>query len=193
MSAHSSSTPEGNDIADEYAKLGTVSSNIQLDVFLPYAHLKSKIETKIRHEWKVAFNSTEISGDLNQSRRLLNGPRSDIAKIIDNSNRKISREIVQIITGHGPFLHDQVNKGYAVYNLCRICNESEDETSWHILCECPVLNEWRNSTLGFFNCNDQKLVNWKPSSVKKFLKSAVITENICYLNLVNFNDIPVAI
>ena len=179
VKAHSSVTPTGNDIADKNAKQGTKSDVLHENVLPPQAHLRTRIKTTIRNEWQSAWNSHAISGPVTQSRRLIGGPRNDITSLIDQSDRNTVRNMVAIITGHGPNLHNQVNKGFAQINMCRLCLECDDETSWHILCECPSLNEWRFQTLGFHNCNADALHDWDPRNLKKFLRAEAM-EDIRY-------------
>ena len=183
VKAHSEVTPEGNETADANAKLGTTSITIHNEIHPPHALIKTQLKAKIRNEWQTQWNNPEISGKLTQSRRLLSGPRSDIAQTIDGCSRQMTREIVAIITGHGPNLHNQVNKKFAFVNICRLCLECDDETSWHILCECPALNQWRHKTMGFHNYNGQIMHDWKPKNLKKFLKSESLLD-ICYPPLI---------
>ena len=179
VKAHSNVTPAGNDAADENAKKGTKSSVIHDGTLPPHAHLKTRLRETIRNEWQLAWNNHAISGSVTQSRRLIDGPRQDIANVIDHSDRNTVRQMVAIITGHGPNLHNQINKGFAQINMCRLCLECDDETSWHILCECPSLNEWRFRTLGFHNCNAHALYDWDPRNLKKFLRTEAM-EDITY-------------
>ena len=176
VKAHSNETPIGNDQADNNAKIGTKCQTTHLETHPPYVYLKNRLDDRIRSEWQTMWNDHNVTGPVLQSRRLIGGPRKDIAKTIDKHDRQTARNMVAMITGHGPNLHNQVNKKYSMTKICRLCLECEDETSWHILCECPALNELRFNTMGFHNCNAPAVHDWDPNNLQRFLKSESIKD-----------------
>ncbi len=64
--------------------------------------------------------------------------------------------LLGLLTGH-------INLQYILYKMrraetrsCRRC-DAEKETSVHILCECPVLEEERMQTLGFTGMDPEQI------------------------------------
>ena len=55
-----------------------------------------------------------------------------------NLSRKQLGQVVQTITGHNRLKYHEHKICQDVNPLCRLCGE-ENETSWHLIGECPVL------------------------------------------------------
>ena len=60
---------------------------------------------------------------------------------------KSAKNVVGIITGHGTLRKHRHTKGLITDPACRFC-EKEDETSMHVILECPALVERRRLYLG---------------------------------------------
>ena len=56
-------------------------------------------------------------------------------------------EMIRLFTGHNYLNRHSHLLGEAESAECRLCGE-EEETSEHVLCECPALNETRFRALG---------------------------------------------
>ena len=56
-------------------------------------------------------------------------------------------EIVQLITGHNFMLRHRAIIGEPVPSICRLCEEDE-ESSFHVIAECPALAVLRHQILG---------------------------------------------
>ena len=81
--------------------------------------------------------------------------------------------LVQIITGQNKlnYLSHKINPN--ISELCRFCEE-EQETSIHILSECPVFTELRVETFQLRAFDTLK--TWKPHQLLKFAKIPEIYE-----------------
>ena len=81
--------------------------------------------------------------------------------------------MVQMITGHNRLNRHQSLMEPGISPTCRLCRE-EDESSWHLIGECPMLRTKRWEYLGG-PCLDNP-PDWSPSKLLKFLHKAKIDE-----------------
>ena len=68
-------------------------------------------------------------------------------KILTLSTNNLT-SITKLITGHNELNYFQHTIGHSESNTCQFCDEDEYETSFHILCECPVFTTNRMRYFG---------------------------------------------
>ncbi|XP_018310269.1 uncharacterized protein [Mycetomoellerius zeteki] len=139
----------GNEIADELARGGSSARLMGPEpaLGLPSCICKTKIKGWLcdRH---INYRKEETRTKCRQARALLGGmPSRDLARSITALRRGETRLAVQIYTGHG-FINCHMHKlGHSDNPRCRKC-EHEEETSLHVLCECPAYAGQRRLFLG---------------------------------------------
>jgi len=138
---------EGNEMADQLAKQGALSPNKVITSFrvgIPDSYVKSLI-------WEQHFNSWSLSWEslptCRQTKIWFPKPDKSKSAIILTQDRKRISWLVQIFTGHN-FL----NRHDALVDpekdpTCRLCEE-EEETSFHLVAECPALAWLRMQVFG---------------------------------------------
>ncbi|KAJ8941602.1 hypothetical protein NQ318_012948 [Aromia moschata] len=85
------------------------------------------------------------------------------------------RWIVGLITGHCPLMRHLTTIGVKNDPDCRRCGE-EEETSLHILCECPALAAARYSNFGAIIIEPKEVTDAPLETVLKFLKETGLME-----------------
>ena len=85
------------------------------------------------------------------------------------------RIIAGLLTGHCPLNYHLHKIGKAENNTCRLCQEDE-ETSEHILCDCPAVASSRLNHFekAYFEANEVK--DSTPGKVVRFIKSLDILQ-----------------
>jgi len=98
------------------------------------------------------------------------------SKQIIMSDRKTLSTLVQLITGHNYLKRHDALVHHNDDNECRLCLEDE-ETSFHIVAECPALARQRLATLG--NIVLSLPLVWNKGRVLSFLREASIGHLLC--------------
>ena len=91
--------------------------------------------------------------------------------------RRLSRTEVKTITevfiGHGNLAYYRHKIGLAESPLCRLCGE-DNETSTHILCDCPAISNKRQILTGYAYIDVamkiyfySKLYTWRKKSIAR--------------------------
>ena len=133
----------GNELADCKAKEGTVSNtSIALDHSLTF--VKARAKEIVTRKWHNIWNNLN---DCRQSRQIISfTPDKSNRDYILRSTRTKCRKIVALATGHNNMAYHTFKRLVATNPefspCCRFCKEGL-ETSWHLLQECPVLDERR--------------------------------------------------
>lgn len=160
----------GNEEADELARKGSESPPCAPEPILGVSGgtikmaVKRRLESLFLQHWKRADG-------LRYPKELLPGPSAKYCRDLLSLDRKGTRAVIALLTGHGPFLHhlkrigvvDQIDS-----TLCRCCG-GEEETGRHLLLECPALCRLRFS-YGLPNTLPSPLV------VHKFARDANLIE-----------------
>ncbi|KAJ8937661.1 hypothetical protein NQ318_011345 [Aromia moschata] len=94
--------------------------------------------------------------------------------ILGQLNR-LHKWIVGLFTGHCPLMRHHTTIGGENDPDCRRCGE-EEETSFHILCECPALAAIRYSILGAITIEPKEVTDAPLETVLKFLKETGLME-----------------
>jgi ribonuclease HI len=164
----------GNEMVDALAKEGCTTNDLTVELknspnsaklhvkALMYAQHKKLWRTYERARTSKLFCPTI---DVNRSKVLLSLKRNDL------------RVLIGLFTGHC-LLNDFMTKiNVANNSICRFCLE-ENETSSHLLCECPALNGVRNRFLNSYVCGPSKVVVTDPRILLKFTEASGISKLI---------------
>lgn len=81
------------------------------------------------------------------SKALIESASDKYIEFIMRLDRKHTKLLVSLLTGHGATRYMWYKIGVAKSGSCRYCGE-EEETSIHILCHCPAIAGKRRETLG---------------------------------------------
>ncbi len=160
----------GNEKADQLAKKG--ASDLSLwgseVIDAPLSHVKSVFRGKVDELWSSIWNRRPDCRQTKQWFPTVNRLKSH--QLLKLDRVKLSG-MVQMITGHN-FLkrHESLVHG-TEDNECRLCCE-EEETSYHIMIECPALARLRLNSLGTM-CQ-VKLHEWSVNQVINFLREVPI-------------------
>lgn len=138
----------GNELADTKAKVGAQWIRPGVEPILPVAKtwIKRSLKRFVCEKWKDRWRSVAKA---RQTKIFFDGPQEQKSKEILRWNREKYGEFFRWITGHN-FLkrHNHLlNPEIFPDPTCRACGEDE-ETSSHLLLDCPVLGESRFKILG---------------------------------------------
>ena len=161
----------GNEVADTLAKKGTLlGEGPATELLTPKALQKKEIRLyytqKWRQEWKsyAAARQTKIwftKPDLRKSQKLL------------TRNRNTLGILVQFLTGHNKLQrHKNLQEKISDPFSCRLCGSAE-ETSFHVIAECPVLQRERMEIFKTWS-NMSETPEWTIGQVEKFLNKTVV-------------------
>ena len=161
----------GNEAADAEAKRGAdTASLLATDLpSTPEVAIKSKFKHAFRQMWQDYWSHRP---DCRQTKIWLPTiNRRKSFELLRASRKKLS-VLVQIITGHNFLKRHQALVDEDDDNECRLCLEDE-ETSFHILAECPALAAQRLNVFGtpFLK---QTSLEWTPQEIASFLRAADI-------------------
>jgi len=162
---------DGNELADQLAKLAAVSSEQLQEASFVDRLWKQDIKRWLLLKHKRNFIAKEgmrtskafLSVDVRRSMELLNLPRNDL------------RIVLGTLTGHcrlNKYLYDI---GASKDATCRLCKD-KTETSIHILCECKALAEHRRKLLGSELVETATIKRTKYSILLNFIKISGIQE-----------------
>lgn len=157
----------GNEEADELARAGSTAALVGPSPTIPLSRgwVKGAIDEWLEAEHKAHW-LTPI--DLyRQTRNVISVPssRSNAAKLI-SLKKPILRKLVGFVTGHSFFKKHLKTIGVVRSSQCERCLEDE-ETAYHLLCDCPALSQRRNRHLGDYFLDEYSLRKagiWKINS-----------------------------
>ncbi|XP_012234187.1 uncharacterized protein [Linepithema humile] len=140
---------QGNECADQLARAGSeitmVGSKSALGI--PFCLGRGRIKEWLRREhlrhWRV-----ESESKCRQARALMGDTSNrELAWGIRALSRKDARTAVQTLTGHGTLNYYMHKLGRSDTSRCRACGDDE-ETSLHVLSDCPAHAGLRHKMLG---------------------------------------------
>ena len=137
----------GNELADELAKHGAMhppDAITILEIPLSPAGVRRAIKDHLLAKWTDRWQQRT---DCRQTKQWLVKPDWSVAKKFLSMTRLQLSAVVQIITGHNFMNRHQAVVGDTDDPDCRLCLEDE-ETSFHVVAECPALAEQRLLILG---------------------------------------------
>ncbi|XP_039309918.1 uncharacterized protein LOC120358740 [Solenopsis invicta] len=140
---------EGNVEADRLARAAS-----RMEVFgpgpvlgVPFCLGRKRLRAWLRNE-QLEFWKNELRTKCRQAGALLGETSNEgIVQDIRSLSRRDARLLVQILTGHGALNYHMHRLGRSDTAECRACGEKE-ETSLHILCDCPAYAGLRLKLLG---------------------------------------------
>ena len=163
---------QGNDIADEQARLGSSSIPIGPAPFLPLsrASINSAIKSWIS---SVTFNRLSSANISTKSSvpllAILSSPPKGLNPLPELS---ILKPYSQLISGHSYLNYFQHRTGIISSPLCPACRE-EAETTEHFLCLCPALSCLRQTHFGISSMPISYLAStFSPSSIIAYVRKS---------------------
>ena len=168
IKAHNGFT--GNELADKYAKLGTIDTSNHMITQTTKQEIKNIIETKSNEYW---CRKWERYKHCRQTKNFYPGPSTALYKKVSKLSRSALSTLIQVVTG-------QNNLNYLLSKIlpnhtdqCRFCEENE-ETFIHLLNDCPVFLEFRQAHLNGSVVVDT--VDWDPRVLLQFAYHPQIAE-----------------
>ncbi len=138
----------GNERADQLAKIGALGTQPSIRYLSSRALSSARVRIKCRNlliqKWTEAWQRDKAC---RQTKQWFPEVTQDHVKEITNLDRKTVSAVVQIITGHNYLGRHNVVVGDTDDDECRFCMEDE-ETSLHIVAECPALHAARRTAFG---------------------------------------------
>ena len=177
----------GNEIADKLAKNGALlPKNCTYKTAIPHSFITNKIKVFYTKEqltaWVIADISPKTKQMINPILKKCNNNIQKLGKAICSLDINQIKLITQILTGKNRLNYHMFNIGYTYSKECDYCQadnegkrkfwEAEEETSHHILCECPTFSTLRQSIFGEAIMNNLDLPNLKGIQItlKKIVK-----------------------
>ena len=162
----------GNEYVDSLAKVGTENTNNKLTVLPPISWANLLITQAALKAWN---NRWKNYPHCRQTKIWF--PKIDLAKskLLIRSNRTNLGLAIAMITGHNRLKrHEAIVSRDEIDSLCRMCGE-EDESSFHIIGECPAL--WKIRADIFQELRSlSNPPKWEVPQFMKFLKMSGISE-----------------
>ena len=159
---------DGNELADEYAKLGTVDATTKIRTQTTYKEIKAATREYIYHKWKEKWKALK---KCRMTKVCYDGPDRRVGKVVSRLSKKDMTLFIHAITGHNNlnYMNSIIIPDYTP--LCRFCEE-EDESFQHLYEECPVFWKQRME----IQENRTGAENWTVQSVLRMAKLENILE-----------------
>lgn len=157
---------EGNEAADKLARKGASELPVGAEPTLPlsWANISRYHKEELNRQHTKLWSQTR---GLNHSKTCLPQPGIKVLRDIISRGRQTVRMTTALLTGHGPFRAHLAKLGvHQETTTCRFC-ETDEETGWHVLAECPALWRPRLENLGATTLEPGEL-RLRPSAVAKF-------------------------
>ena len=161
---------DGNELADEYAKLGTCDDSVQVHANRTQNQVKACISNYIFHKWREKWRALK---KCRQTKLFYPGPDKSKYRQVKYFSRQELQLYIQAITGQNNlnYLNNLIVPEYT--DQCRFCEEDE-ETFAHFVGECPVFSSLRQHVTGGFG--RVMLDRLSPRQVMRFVKHGDIKE-----------------
>lgn len=158
----------GNEQADELARKGAEESLVGPEPRLPIAHniTKGVISHSITAETNRRWRS---STGMRQSKIFIKGMDKKKTSKLMGLSRENMRLVIEIITGHCRLNRHLTVIGVKTDPICPECTESE-ETSLHLLAECPMYSLIRWELWGSDTLDIEDLKNLKVEQIARFTR-----------------------
>ena len=160
----------GNEYADMEAKLGTSNQDNKMAVLPPISWARGKITQLTYKDWTKRWKSYEKA---RQTKIWFPSAKVTHSRVLLKCNRQDLGLAVAMITGHNCLKRHETIIDPDGDSLCRLCGE-EEETSWHIIGECPAL--WKVRLDTFQQLQMENPPRWKVSQLLTFLRKAGLQE-----------------
>jgi ribonuclease HI len=161
---------EGNEMADNLAKLGSNSQFVGPEPFCGISNCSIKMEIRRWEEQKVVANWMAVSR-CNQSKRFITPNVKNTKKLLELNKRALCT-YTGLVTGHCPSKYHLKNIGRVQNDICRFCN-LESETSEHLLCSCGALYRSRCKFLDKGCLHPSEIWSANPGKVIGFINHII--------------------
>lgn len=159
---------QGNEEVDALAKLG---SDINLTGPLPSLPLAKSWARQTINDW-TRKKVDQRWANLQSCRQTKDFLRKSLplgtVSMIRNLPRGVLRYLTGVLTGHFTFKKHLNRIGLSEETLCPRCEEDED-TAFHLLCNCPVLALRRKKYLGDYTLSERETSRIKIDAVLSFI------------------------
>jgi ribonuclease HI len=152
----------GNERADTLAKKGAalIPTDPEPIVPVPLCQLKRDIRAEVEKRWKARWLART---DCRQSKMFWPAPNKSRSEALAKFDRREFSDMIQLLTGHNHYgRHKNLLKEWESAE-CRLCLE-EEESSEHLLLNCPALNGARLRCMGLRQADTHE-VNLTPLPV----------------------------
>jgi ribonuclease HI len=160
------SNVEGNERADELARLGSTSKECGPEPFVPIPQSLCNLALKDWIRAEHVRHWSRYSGGVH-TKRFFEKPNSKWSRDLMIMDRCQIRRVVSAITGHCG-----LNKHLTTMRLLNNPNCScgfGEETGLHVICECPKFSLLRQRVLGDYIVDPSKLSHIGPVTLDRFL------------------------
>jgi ribonuclease HI len=161
---------EGNEIADELARIGTNKENVDISTPEPWTERGGKIKERRIKMFRDLWNN---SRGLNHSKMMME-PFKKGKNQLSRINRRDLRVLIGILTGHGCLRKYLKRIGKAEDDNCRYCEEEEKEDMKHLMTRCSKFMELRRQLFGSGFPEENSFKDIKHSTLLKFAKKTGI-------------------
>ena len=165
---------EGNERADELAKIGGKLEKASGNIAVPHSITKNVINERMTEKWTDKW--LEYPGARMSKLFVTKTVKNKSKYIYKLSSAKLGR-LIRVTSGHNNLNYFQNKLCEDISPLCRLCEEG-DETFEHWVTECPVLRVQRNEIFCIAT-NNYILVpyEWEVDKILRFSFLPII-ENI---------------
>ena len=167
---------EGNDIADELARRGSDTSftgpepAIGIGPSLIPASIKRCFKNKHLSYW------TDVNG-CRIAKQIVKEPSHKLAKRLLASSRLNLRALMGIFTDHNGLKNHLYRMGLVDSPLCSLCGE-DVESSVHIFCDCPALDNLRNTFFDNIKLTPGELAGRSPQNLIRFGRASGLWQSL---------------
>ena len=166
----------GNETADSLAKRGTTLGEGTIQGIHPaYNKQRKNIDEHYQKIWESDWKNYKEARQTKIFFPKTNEKKSQ--QLLTMKRAKLGR-LVQLFTGHNQLKrHKNIQEGITEPDSCRLCRE-EEESSFHVIVECPALNNTRLAIFHNQTIQESELAkgNWEISQVTEFLRRTKIGE-----------------
>lgn len=182
MKAHANH--EGNERADDLAKEGMELDEIRTTVPTSMRTIRSGLVAKWLGDWQRDWISY---GKARQTRIFFPERLPKCSREILRLSQGQLSMVMGCLTGHNDFAYHRSLCNEWEDDGCTFCN-TDRETFYHILVECPYFHERREQVFGRFRL--ENVSGWTVKGLLKFVAHHQILEILCgYRNMDDSGDI----
>ena len=146
-----------NEVADQLAKKGTKMPIKEQEPVVPVPNCQKNmdIDTEVRKRWNIRWHNEKTA---RQTRLFWTDVDAQKSANMTKLGRNEYGDHVRLLSGHNHLNRHAYLLNEVQSEECRLCLESE-ESSEHILCECPALGGTRNSVTGSYMLTAEAVSN----------------------------------
>ena len=167
---------EGNEKADELARIGSSSQFIGPEPYFGMCLSNIKMEFKLWLELKMNIE-WEIKTSMVHSKEIMPRLNKNRSKEFLYLSKNDASLVTRFVTGHGAFNKHLHTLHMTTEDKCRLCKD-EKETSRHLLCECEALAAKRYNLFGKSELELTELSNVSFKDLLKLIKHKDIINKV---------------